>query len=916
MLLSRVWTHVCQFTSSLQGLTIQDQTQLSAPNFPDFAFSEQWQVLGPFQIGTRGKNGHRNHRVLGPLIICTETPWSSDPLEFHGGFHSLEYDPKATFRSSLAFNGSVYWLNHTAAISDPQVGSSAIKIHVDFFPTIDWPFLQDVYGWAGHLWLGWACGEIYVQSEGTKTLVLDLDNIMEFWIDGTRHFGGDFYSYGRAPVTLHLDPGVHRIELKVVGDVRSAGGIGEPTVDISLQLRESWPGLSLSFPGYDEQVIISDVIGGDFGPLVSPYASVSVRNDAEKDIHVHGFEGMDNTCRIELLSEDPIKLVRGQTRPIGFRIGCIPSYQRRIRLHLKYRIEGEKPERSLFGTTWPTVVDGIDIPHKFTYLHPSGIVSWGVLRPPSVDASCGDSNTSLPVMLALHGANVNANNHLQMHMFDPLPYLCTWILFPQGTTSWSGDDWHNWGLADVEAAINAIPDWIEQTEWKGPGVDVNRWLVSGHSNGGQGVWYAVTHRPDTIIAAAALSGYSTIQNYVPYTSWRTADPRKEAIMQGALSTYRHDLLTDNAKDIPIIIQHGSKDDNVPAYHSRLMDLRIFEDGGSSHYHEMPDEPHFWDGVATTEPLKRFFEKYLGSSNQSEETESPVTLRSFIVTVADPGDMGPKNGVQVLNLQMPGQLGRLIFGFDPLTGSCVFRTSNVADFSVPARYNNCDTLVIYGEPMSPIALSEHTRRFIKRGQRWKMRQEDSVIRYDTPLREGRQLGQMDAILRTRGCFQIVRHSPETAHLALQVSRNLAQYFAADTEIIDSYEEALVASGNIISIAIGEDLADDIYADHPIQLGQEVKVRVDDTDVSYSKLDRRNLAAIFLRPLPDQRLELVVWGLDSASLELAARLVPLMTGSGQPDWVIMDETMLWKGLDGVLALGFFDQYWQVSRNSYFT
>lgn len=32
---------------------------------------------------------------------------------------------------------------------------------------------------------------------------------------------------------------------------------------------------------------------------------------------------------------------------------------------------------------------------------------------------------------------------------------------------------------------------------------------------GQGVWYALTHRPDKIIAAAAVSGYSSIQGECP-----------------------------------------------------------------------------------------------------------------------------------------------------------------------------------------------------------------------------------------------------------------------------------------------------------------------------------------------------------------------------------------------------------------
>ena len=36
----------------------------------------------------------------------------------------------------------------------------------------------------------------------------------------------------------------------------------------------------------------------------------------------------------------------------------------------------------------------------------------------------------------------------------------------------------------MEAAVAAIPSWIEITQWQGPGVDADRWLVTGHSNGG------------------------------------------------------------------------------------------------------------------------------------------------------------------------------------------------------------------------------------------------------------------------------------------------------------------------------------------------------------------------------------------------------------------------------------------------
>lgn len=88
-------------------------------------------------------------------------------------------------------------------------------------------------------------------------------------------------------------------------------------------------------------------------------------------------------------------------------------------------------------------------------------------------------------------------------------------------------DLDTWGFADVEAGTAAIIDWIETVGWEGPSVDTGRWLVSGHSNGGkfqdlwwsagadhlqgQGTWYALTHRPEKIIGAAPVSGYSSIQ---------------------------------------------------------------------------------------------------------------------------------------------------------------------------------------------------------------------------------------------------------------------------------------------------------------------------------------------------------------------------------------------------------------------
>lgn len=40
-----------------------------------------------------------------------------------------------------------------------------------------------------------------------------------------------------------------------------------------------------------------------------------------------------------------------------------------------------------------------------------------------------------------------------------------------------------------------------------------------------------------------------------------------------------------------------------------------------------------------------------------------------------------------------------------------------------------------------------------------------------------------------------------------------------------------------------------------------------------------------------------------MDVAARLVPMLTGVGQPDFEIDDMMMSWKGTGGELATGFF-------------
>lgn len=123
------------------------------------------------------------------------------------------------------------------------------------------------------------------------------------------------------------------------------------------------------------------------------------------------------------------------------------------------------------------------------------------------------------------------------------------------------------------------------------------------------------------------------------------------------------------------------------------------------------------------------------------------------------------------------------------------------------------------------------------------------------------------------------------------------------------------GNTITVGTGDDLPKGKFKTHPIQVhSSEISLRDDSGVRRLYRSGFNGLGAIFLRPLEHGKLDLVVWGVDTTSLAIAARLVPILTGVGQPDFIIVTRECLWKGVDGALALGYFDGDWNVSTTSY--
>ncbi|KAJ4992803.1 hypothetical protein SVAN01_01849 [Stagonosporopsis vannaccii] len=884
--------------------TCHCSTSTQLEHRPPFSFNNTWEVLGPFQIGTR------------------EATWGADPLELYGGFRKLKYDPHASFRSSLPANGSAHW-NITNAKIISGARSANVSLSVGY-SNVDWDFLKSIYGWASVQYQAWARGEVVVGGRKTQHVVLHTDAILEYWIDGTHYFGGDHYSYRNAPPVLHLDPGHHRIDLRLVRDVRAFGGIVEPTIDVAVGFELVSGSLDLAKPGF----LTSDVIDGQ---LATPQGSVYLRNSGIEAIEVTGIHATNVSTNFStsfpvlrldagsqmLVAQDSddsmpeqslknkvhgIVIAAGQTRPLHFNI-TLPSHNASsIAYNIIYKVVDSSKYLSLEVTQDLKHVSTYDA-HKITFMHPGGIVSYAMLRPPAKDTTCRHKQTKLPVLLALHGAGLEADNPMVTAALDSVSDICAWTVFPTGVTPWSGDDWHNWGFADVEAAVNAIPAWIQHGSWQGPDVDTDRWIVSGHSNGGQGTWYAITHRPDKVLAAVPVSSYSSIQKYVPYELWQPADPRRTSVISASLNNYRHEMLMGNAHGIPIQQQHGALDDNVPAYHSRFLAQQLQLAGANSSYNEVPGRNHWWDDVMTTPELVAFYH------NQTRSKETlPRKLDKFSIIVGDPGSMGSKGGIKVTQLEDPGQYGRVH------VQDRTVKTSNVLGIEFGPPFWK-DAIVIDGQTLELANTDEHLQTPISlrlSGSTWIP--EAASKKVGLTSRKGRQLGSMTALLRTHGPI-IVQHSgsANTSRLALQVSRNLHQYFRADTVILSNATDTASAgaTGNVVELLIGDILVG-AGPDFPIQATSSGILLCD----HYKRKQRYDEArsAAWLQPLEGERVKLVLWGADGAGLAQAARLVPQLTGVGQPDFIVLSEEAKWKGVEGALALGFFDSQWQITASSF--
>ncbi|KAG9535063.1 alpha/beta-hydrolase, partial [Aureobasidium melanogenum] len=332
---------------------------------------------------------------------------------------------------------------------------------------------------------------------------------------------------------------------------------------------------------------------------------------------------------------------------------------------------------------------------------------------------------------------------------------------------------------------------------------------------------------------------------------------------------------------------------------------IKQQGANSSYVELQGKNHWFDGIMTTEYLSKFFEQNL--NDFARPLRAP---EAFTLAVANPADSGSKFGVEILYLRRPGQLAKVHVSFS--SSDCILRSSNVLSLRLPDIYPRTHGIVIDGQRIDLPLQAESNDLWLYPDGTWKVLSE-----HESPaLRDRNQLGGMDAIFRTQNTLQIISHCQKARHTAVQISRNFCQYLGADTEILESGIGTPRQYSNIVRLVLSDNPPASHLKNFAFQVDSSLGISIRTTAGQMTYPSSAGLGAIFLRPLPAGAVELVVWGHDADGLDVASRLVPMLPGVGQPDFVVADKRMLQEGAGGVLAMGSFDHLWNVTENSYFT
>jgi predicted esterase len=491
----------------------------------------------------------KNWKGLGPFLSAAQEG-AIDQVFFQGGQSNLRPSDQS-YPSALGKNGHVSWFRVRPKNDHFEVT----------YPDVDWELQQKLGGLSAIANQGYFYSEL--ERENDEVLWVWTRAVGEFFINGKRYFGENYgASYNKVPVPFKK--GLNSILLKVssFSDASFDFRLEKPTSDVEILD-------DLTLPDLISGATVGEIWAGI--PLVNTTETwlrdLKIRIQDQK-IFEPSVISIDYPLAPLSVLKTPLKL--RQLLPLesenffALKLEVFSGEKKLGEKTLSFRIRKPLEKES----TLRTYLSKFD--HSVQY--------FGLLYPKNFDA-----NKTYDLILSLHGANVEASSQIE----DYAPK--DWAFVAAVTNRRPhGFAYQDLGRLEVLEALEHI-----QAHYK---IRSGGVYLSGHSMGGQGVWHLGLHHPDRFAGLAPSAGWVSFKTYIPMHFQKaefSASPAILAFRDRVLFDANHLFFLENLRTLPIFISQGSRDEVVPALHSRLFSTAAENKGFNVRYREVETSEHFW-----------------------------------------------------------------------------------------------------------------------------------------------------------------------------------------------------------------------------------------------------------------------------------------------------------------------------------
>ncbi|MFD2572747.1 prolyl oligopeptidase family serine peptidase [Spirosoma soli] len=519
----------------------------------------------------------------------------------------------------------------------------------------------------------------------------------------------------------------------------------------------------------------------------------------------------------------------------------------------------------------------------------------GSLQYYAVTPQLSASTAPSALFLSVHGAGVEASG--QARAYKPKDWG---TLVAATNRRPRGFNWEDWGRLDALEVLTIAKD-----EFK---PDPRHIYLTGHSMGGHGTWFLGATYPDKWAAIAPCAGYPTLKEYgsadgvIPDSS---TNPLEQTLLRAGNQSDVLKLVT-NYKPLGVYVFHGDADQTVPVRYARQMRKLLGETQPDMSYYEYPGGSHwFGDHSVDWKPLFDFFKWH----------QLPVdsTVNAIDFTTANPGISSAYRWASIEQQTKPLHYSRmqLTRTKNAITGT----TTNVdllklalnefgakapvkitLDGGTAVDYTTTstnDTLVLRKEKdrWTPTSRPEVTQKGPHRNGTFKEAFANRMLFV---------YGTSGNAAENEWAFTKARFDAETWYYR----GNGAVDIIADTDFVPGQyaDRGVVLFGNATTNKAWSKL----LAKCPIQVSRG------QVTVGSERYTGDDLGGYFIWPRADSPMAsvAVVTGTGLAGMKAANANQYFAGGSGFPDFVFFNISMLRDGAKGIRTAGFFDNNWSLA------